>query len=83
MRRLLLSAAGLVPLAAFMGCSHMGGMCDCDLQPTIPCPPYCHVAVVAPIPAPAPGPVKPVEPLKEAPKPKTDSPEPKPESEEN
>jgi hypothetical protein len=74
MRRLLLTAAGLVPLVAFLGCNHMAGMCDCDFIPAIPCPCYGHVV--------APAPLKPVEPIKEAPK-ETPNPKPVPQEEEN
>jgi hypothetical protein len=66
MRRLLLSVAGLCVLAAFAGCNHMAGCCDCDTTPTIGCV-YCpgcltHAAVK-------------VEPIKEAPKMKPETPD--------
>jgi hypothetical protein len=76
MRRLLLSTAGLVPLVLFFGCNHMAGMCDCAFTPTIACPCYGHIAV------PAAAPIKPVEPIQEAPKPKPEAP-PQTETQEN
>jgi hypothetical protein len=60
MRRLLLSAACLMPLALLGGCcSHMAGMCDCDQRIVIDCPCYGHALV--PI-------FKPTETIKELPK---------------
>ena len=68
MRRLFLSAVGLMPLALFLGCQHTAGKCDCDKMLTLECP--CWLAhggngVITPA-APVPG--KPLEPIKEAPK---------------
>jgi hypothetical protein len=61
----MLSAAGLGLLAAFAGCSHMGGKCDCDQMPTITCP-CAHPNVVVPNPPAKAEPIK--EPIKELPK---------------
>jgi hypothetical protein len=69
MRRLLLSAAGLALLAAFTGCNHMAGACDCDNTPTIACPCFHQASLLGP-PPPA-SLVKP-EPIKEPPKVKPD-----------
>ena len=72
MRRLLLGVAALMPLTVFVGCQHMAGKCDCVHKPAIDCPCAAQTIVAAP---PLAAPVKPPEPIKEAPKPKTDTPD--------
>jgi hypothetical protein len=53
-------------MALFFGCSHQAGRCDCDPTPTLACPCYGHAAING-----VPG--KPIEPIKEAPKPNSDT----------